>query len=120
MSEAPWMFSPILEWVAGAMIGRSSILSTRISIALIITSATVCFLRKHQCWNDSKLHMRLISWNVNGLRACAKKGFIDTLNASGADFAALQEVRAFPAQLDAATRTPDGWYSNFAPAERPG
>lgn len=64
--------------------------------------------------------MRLISWNVNGLRACAKKGFIDVLNDSNADIVGIQEVRAFPAQLDARTRAPDGWHSNFAPAERPG
>jgi exodeoxyribonuclease-3 len=64
--------------------------------------------------------MRLISWNVNGLRACAKKGFVDALNASKADFAGIQEVRAFPAQLDAHTREPEGWHANFAPAERPG
>ena len=64
--------------------------------------------------------MRIVSWNVNGLRACAKKGFVPFLNASGADVVALQEVRAFPAQLDAATREPEGWHATFAPAERPG
>jgi len=64
--------------------------------------------------------MRLISWNVNGLRACAKKGFVDILKASEADIVGLQEVRAFPEQLDARTRAPDGWHANFAPAERPG
>jgi exodeoxyribonuclease-3 len=64
--------------------------------------------------------MRLISWNVNGLRACAKKGFAEFLETSAADFVCIQEVRAFPAQLDASTRAPAGWHSNFAPAERPG
>ncbi|MDH3643353.1 MAG: exodeoxyribonuclease III, partial [Gammaproteobacteria bacterium] len=51
---------------------------------------------------------------------CAKKGFVDILNASDADIAGIQEVRAFPEQLDARTRAPDGWHANFAPAERPG
>jgi len=64
--------------------------------------------------------MRLISWNVNGLRACARQGFIDTLNASGADIAAIQEVRAFPEQLDAQTRAPAGWHASFAAADRAG
>ncbi len=64
--------------------------------------------------------MRLISWNVNGLRACVKKGFLEILEGSEADVFCLQEVRAFPAQLDSSVRSPAGWHVNFFPAERPG
>ncbi len=64
--------------------------------------------------------MRIISWNVNGLRACARKGFAEFLERSGADVVGLQEVRAFPEQLDASTRSPQGWHAAFAPAERAG
>ncbi len=64
--------------------------------------------------------MRILSWNVNGLRACTKKGFLEILNRSGADVVCLQEVRAFPDQLDDAVRSPLGWHANFFPAERPG
>ncbi|HJP49639.1 MAG: exodeoxyribonuclease III [Pseudomonadales bacterium] len=64
--------------------------------------------------------MRIISWNVNGLRACTKKGFLKFLKKSGADVVCLQEVRAFPAQLDDNVRSPKGWYASFSPAERPG
>ena len=63
---------------------------------------------------------RLVSWNVNGLRACVKKGFLDFLESSAADVVAVQEVRAFEHQLDAATRTPPGWHSVFSAAERAG
>ena len=38
--------------------------------------------------------MRIVSWNVNGLRACAKKGFLDVLTSSQTDVMLLQEVRA--------------------------
>lgn len=38
--------------------------------------------------------MRLVSWNVNGIRSCAKKGLLDWLTASRADVVGLQEVRA--------------------------
>ena len=44
--------------------------------------------------------MKLISWNVNGLRACLKKGFADFAADSGADIICLQEVRALPEQVD--------------------
>ena len=64
--------------------------------------------------------MRIVSWNVNGLRACAKKGFLQVLEDSGADVMCLQEVRAFPDQLSAEVRNPPGWHSVFFPAERPG
>jgi len=64
--------------------------------------------------------MRIVSWNVNGLRACARKGFLDFLETSQADLVALQEVRAFPAQLEAGLRAPPGWFTAFRPAERPG
>ncbi len=64
--------------------------------------------------------MRILSWNVNGLRACAKKGFLEFLDSSAADVVGLQEVRAFPDQLDDPVRRPDGWHSYFAPAERAG
>ena len=64
--------------------------------------------------------MRILSWNVNGLRACVRKGFHDFLNASDADVIGLQEVRAFEHQLDEKTRAPEGWHTIFSPAERPG
>ena len=59
--------------------------------------------------------MRIVSWNVNGLRACAKEAFPRLLRESAADIVGIQEVRALPAQLDAATRAPNGWYACFAP-----
>ena len=37
--------------------------------------------------------MRFISWNVNGLRACAGKGFEDSFKALDADFFCLQEPK---------------------------
>ena len=64
--------------------------------------------------------MRIVSWNVNGLRACARKGFRDFLASSNADIICLQEVRAFPEQLDEDLREPAGWHTHFSPAQRPG
>ncbi len=64
--------------------------------------------------------MRIVSWNVNGLRACVKKGFHDFLARSQADIVGVQEVRARPEQLDSRTRNPPGWQAHFAPAERAG
>ena len=43
--------------------------------------------------------MKFISWNVNGLRACITKGFMDFFHAVDADIFCLQETKAHPEQL---------------------
>ena len=64
--------------------------------------------------------MRIVSWNVNGLRACTKKGFLDVLERSGADVVGVQEVRAFEKQLPDAVHSPENWHTHFGAAERAG
>ncbi len=44
--------------------------------------------------------MKFISWNVNGLRACAGKGFSDVFKQLDADFFCLQETKMQAGQLD--------------------
>lgn len=44
--------------------------------------------------------MKLISWNVNGLRACCDKGFTDSFRTLDADFFCLQETKMQAGQLD--------------------
>ncbi|MDT0347012.1 exodeoxyribonuclease III [Streptomyces litchfieldiae] len=54
--------------------------------------------------------------NVNGLRAAAKKGYLEWLAGSAADVVCLQEVRAEEDQLPEAVRAPAGWHAFYAPA----
>lgn len=44
--------------------------------------------------------MKLISWNVNGLRACIKKGFYDFFDSVDADIFCLQEIKLIEGQLE--------------------
>ena len=44
--------------------------------------------------------MKFISWNVNGLRACAGKGFGDVFRSLDADFFCIQETKMQEGQLD--------------------
>ena len=44
--------------------------------------------------------MKLISWNVNGIRACVQKGFLDFFNEVDADIFCIQETKMQEAQLD--------------------
>ncbi len=53
--------------------------------------------------------MKLYSWNVNGLRAAAAKGYRQWLAACDADAVLLQEIKAEPAQLDPQDREPEGF-----------
>jgi exodeoxyribonuclease III len=65
--------------------------------------------------------VRIVSWNVNGLRAAHKKGFLDWLAAEKADVVGVQEVRAHEEQLPEEVRSPKGWRAtHFVSAVRPG
>ena len=61
--------------------------------------------------------MKLISWNVNGLRACEGKGFSDAFKQLDADFFCLQETKMQQGQLDLQF---DGYKSYWNYAEKKG
>lgn len=63
--------------------------------------------------------MKFVSWNVNGLRACAKKGFPEFFREADADLFALQETKMRPEQLDDSLRF-DGYRLYMNSAERKG
>lgn len=65
-------------------------------------------------------HVRLMTWNVNGLRAAIRKGFPDHLEALQPDVVLLQEIRARPDQLPREWRAPDGWHVHWHPAQKAG
>ena len=55
--------------------------------------------------------MRVVSWNVNGIRAGVRHGFVDFVDRSGADIVGVQEVRARPEDIPPAARRPPGWHT---------
>lgn len=61
--------------------------------------------------------MKLISWNVNGFRACLGKGFEDFFAAQDADFVCLQETKM---QVGQAEFAPEGYYQYWNSAEKKG
>ena len=61
-----------------------------------------------------------MSWNVNGIRACVRRGFVDFLDRSEADIVGIQDVRALPEEIPLAARTQPNWHATFAVAERRG
>ena len=48
----------------------------------------------------NKENIKLISWNVNGIRACCEKGFREAFNNLDADFFCLQETKMQEGHLD--------------------
>ncbi len=64
--------------------------------------------------------VRIYSWNVNGLRAIHKKGFLDWLQKVKPDILAIQETKANPNQLPQEVKSIAGYYSYFVTAERKG
>lgn len=60
---------------------------------------------------------KLISWNVNGLRACVQKGFTEYFNKIDADIFCIQESKLQEGQIDFA---PEGYYAYWNYAEKKG
>lgn len=61
--------------------------------------------------------MKIISWNVNGIRACVQKGFIDYFNEQNADIFCIQESKC---QEDQITLELDNYYQYWHPAVKKG
>lgn len=61
--------------------------------------------------------MKFISWNVNGLRACMTKGFMEYFDEMDADFFCLQEIKLSEGQLE---WDKDGYYAYWNYAEKKG
>jgi exodeoxyribonuclease-3 len=64
--------------------------------------------------------IRLLSWNVNGIRAVEKKGFLDWLREEAPDVLCLQETRAHPDQVPPALLSPEGYFAYWDHPERSG
>lgn len=63
---------------------------------------------------------RIVSWNVNGIRAIVRKGIDPWQVVPGTEVICLQEIKARPDQLPPAVAAPEGWHMLWAPAQRPG
>ncbi len=61
--------------------------------------------------------MKLVSWNVNGLRACWQKGFLDSMQSLDADMICLQEIKLQRHQF---TFDMDGYFAFTNHADKPG
>ncbi len=64
--------------------------------------------------------MRLLSWNVNGIRSVYSKGFVPWVMQSGPDILCLQETKAEAGQLKQDLREIEGYSSYFASASKKG
>ena len=64
--------------------------------------------------------MRIYSWNVNGIRAVQKKGFIAWIKQESPDILCLQETKALPEQLERDLVEIGGYQNVWNPAQRKG
>lgn len=65
-------------------------------------------------------HFKMYSWNVNGIRAVEKKGFLEWLAQCEGDVVAVQETKANPLQLSAALLNPNNYHGDWSSAEKKG
>ena len=64
--------------------------------------------------------MKIISWNINGIRACTKKGLAEWLDNTDASIVGFQEVRAKLEQVPKEVADKPEWEKNYVAAVRPG
>ena len=64
--------------------------------------------------------LKIVSWNVNGIRAVCKKGFLDWLAQEAPDVLCLQEIKALESQIPADLLKLSGYKTYWNPAERLG
>jgi exodeoxyribonuclease-3 len=64
--------------------------------------------------------MKLFSWNVNGIRAVVRKGFLEWFGQASPDILCIQETKARPEQLTKALIRPPGYFTYWNAAERKG
>ena len=64
--------------------------------------------------------MKLITWNVNGIRAAQRNGFVKWFEDQAADIVCVQEIKATPDQLDGLLKHPMNYHSYWHSAQKPG
>ncbi len=69
---------------------------------------------------ETSRERKIVSWNVNGLRACFKKGVLDWVNQFNPDIICLQEIKAQGQDLPHKIANIEGYYSYFNSAKRKG
>jgi len=76
--------------------------------------------RKTMASADPSTAKKLVSWNVNGIRAALKNGFLSVLGTLDPDILALQEIKAHPDQLPDAILSLPGYQAFWYPAQKKG
>ncbi|MFC1644075.1 exodeoxyribonuclease III, partial [Candidatus Omnitrophota bacterium] len=64
--------------------------------------------------------MRIFSWNVNGIRSVAGKGFSEWFSKESPDILCLQETKAHPEQIEQSHVIPEGYLAYWNNPERKG
>lgn len=126
--KLPFMYyidsTPTLKKMSNQLIIYNLICIMQLIHLLYCTSNTVKLSRQflineisnksyYTLFIDRGIPMKLISWNVNGLRACVRKGFLDYFNEVNADIFCVQEIKLQEGQIDLCV---DGYeiYWNYA------
>jgi exodeoxyribonuclease-3 len=66
------------------------------------------------------MQIKLLSWNVNGISACHKKGFLESMQTVNPDIIGLQEIKAMPDQVPAEIDSLSGYQKLYHSADRRG
>jgi len=94
--------------------------ATKVSLKPVAKPKTTKPAAKPSAKKSSGETLTLYSWNVNGVRAAEKKGFVQWLAQTKADVVAIQETKAEPGQLSPDLLNPPGYVAHWNSAEKKG
>ena len=78
------------------------------------------YISREDNGRSERINMKILSWNVNGIRAAQRKGFVDWVACTDADMILIQETKAHPDQLDEKLLQIDDYRAYFSSAEKKG
>jgi len=73
-------------------------------VELFFNFIQVIITQEIEIWETA---MKILSWNVNGIRACMNKGFVDAVKKENPDIICIQETKAHPKQMNFGLTLPD-------------
>ena len=76
--------------------------------------------KKYHSQLENSKHMKIVSYNVNGIRAALKKGFAEWMEAGAFDIVCLQETKAHPDQVDKSFLAELGYQHHWVSAQKKG
>ena len=113
-----WWLTSLENWGPQGHVGSNP--SSSAFASLKLGYGGYCPPERKRAWCGNVVHMKIVSWNVNGIRSIFKTTFRDWLASENPDVVCLQEIKADTASLTEEITQIDGYFAYFNPGLKKG